>query len=118
VTEVDLSATSLAYTLALPSPLTNIAVLSTKRLDPGFWGEGEDCSVAVKRLTALMLHSFGHLLNLSHEKVPGNAMTRMGTVQDLGRGLHRLHGAGRAVRQDRAGGGAGGVLPRLRSVGR
>lgn len=83
VTEVDLSATTLAYTLALPSPLTNIAVLSTKRLDPGFWGDGEDRSVAVERLTALMLHSFGHLLNLPHEEAPGNAMTRLATVRDL-----------------------------------
>lgn len=83
VTEVDLSAISLAYTLALPSPLTNIAVLSTKRLDPGFWGEGGDRSVAVERLTALMLHSFGHLLNLPHEKAPGNVMTRLATVRDL-----------------------------------
>ena len=35
VTEVDLSSSSLAYTLALPSQLTNVAVMSTRRLDPG-----------------------------------------------------------------------------------
>ena len=42
VTEVDLSSSSLAFTLALPSPLTNIAVISTRRLDPGFWGDTPD----------------------------------------------------------------------------
>lgn len=83
VTEVDLSATRLAYTLSLPSPLTNIAVLSTKRLNPGFWGEGEEHGVAVDRLTSLMLHSFGHLLNLPYEKAPCNAMARLESVRDL-----------------------------------
>ena len=38
VTEVDLSSSSLAYTLALPSRLTNVAVLSTRRLSPNFLG--------------------------------------------------------------------------------
>jgi hypothetical protein len=66
VTEVDLTSSRLAYTLALPSQLTNVAIMSSKRLDPGFWGETPDAETAAQRLTALMLHSFGHLLNLSH----------------------------------------------------
>ena len=74
VTEVDLAATSLSYTLALPSQLTNVAVVSTKRLRPGFWGEPPDERLVVDRLTTLLLHCFGHLLNLGHDPDPTNAM--------------------------------------------
>ena len=42
VTEVDLAATALSYVVALPSRLTNVAVVSTKRLDPAFWGDDPD----------------------------------------------------------------------------
>ncbi len=83
VTEVDLSSTSLAYTLALPSQLTNVAVLSSKRLDPGFWGGTADPQRASRRLAALLLHSFGHLLNLSHRKSPDNVMYPLERVEDL-----------------------------------
>ena len=83
VTEVDLSSSSLAYTLALPSQLTNIAVLSTRRLDPEFWGDPPDRSVAANRLAALMLHSLGHLLDLDHELDPTNVMYALEGVEDL-----------------------------------
>ena len=85
VTEVDLSSSSLAYTLALPSQLTNIAILSTRRLDPGFWGEGDDLAKTARRLAALMLHSFGHLVALRHDADPTNAMYPLEGVEDLDR---------------------------------
>lgn len=83
VTEVDLTASTLSYTLALPSQLTNVAVVSTKRLDPDFWGDDRDENLAVRRLTALLLHSFGHLLNLPHEEDPANVMHDFAGVDDL-----------------------------------
>ncbi len=83
VTEVDLSSSSLAYTLALPSQLTNIGVISTKRLDPGFWGEEPSVEIAVGRLTSLMLHTFGHLVNLDHRREPENVMYPLESVEDL-----------------------------------
>lgn len=83
VTEVDLSASTLSYTLALPSQLTNVAVVSTKRLDPTFWGDDRNDDLAVRRLTALLLHSFGHLLNLPHEEDPANVMHDFAGVDDL-----------------------------------
>ena len=87
VTEVDLSASTLAYTLALPSPLTNVGVVSTKRLDPGFWGDDPDPDRAADRLAALLLHTFGHLLGLGSHSDPGNAMHHVVDVEDLdGRG--------------------------------
>ena len=85
VTEVDLSSSSLAYTLALPSQLTNVAILSTRRLDPGFWGDESDPHRTAKRLAALMLHSFGHLVALSHEPDPANVMYPLEGVEDLDR---------------------------------
>jgi len=83
VTEVDLSSSSLAYTLALPSQLTNIAVLSTRRLSPEFWGDPSDQDLAASRLAALMLHSFGHLLDLDHEMDRANVMYALEGVEDL-----------------------------------
>lgn len=87
VTEVDLAASTLSYALALPSQLTNVAVVSTKRLRPSFWGDetdpAADEALAVRRLSALLLHSFGHLLNLDHTAEPANAMHDFAGVDDL-----------------------------------
>ena len=83
VTEVDLSSSSLAYTLALPSQLTNIAVLSTQRLDPEFWGDPPDLERAARRLASLMLHCFGHLNALPHANEPTNVMYALEGVEDL-----------------------------------
>ena len=83
VTEVDLAASTLSYTLALPSQLTNIGVVSTKRLDPAFWGDAADEALTVRRLAHLLLHTFGHLLNLPHADDPQNAMHDFDGVEDL-----------------------------------
>ena len=88
VTEVDLSSSSLAYTLALPSQLTNVAVLSTRRLSPEFWGDAPDLERTAQRLAALMLHCFGHLTALEHEREPTNVMYALEGVQDLDRMAH------------------------------
>ena len=85
VTEVDLSSSSLAYTLALPSPLTNLAIISTRRIDPGFWGDARDPERTAIRLATLMLHSFGHLVALKHERDPDNVMYPLEGVEDLDR---------------------------------
>ena len=95
VTEVDLSSASLAYTLALPSQLTNVGVVSTKRLDPGFWGDDPDDERASERLASLLLHTFGHLLNLRHTDDPTNVMYPVESVEDLD-GMTALSDAQRA----------------------
>ena len=84
VTEVDLAATTLSYTLALPSQLTNIGIVSTKRLEPTFWGDEADEALTVRRLSHLLLHTLGHLLNLPHTGDPNNAMYAFEGVEDLG----------------------------------
>ena len=83
VTEVDLASSSAAYTVALPSQLTNVAVLSIKRLDPGFWGKPDDEQATVEHLTTLLLHSFGHLLNLRHSTDTKNIMFDFGDIDEL-----------------------------------
>ena len=88
VTEVDLSTTTFSYTPALPSQLTNVGVISTKRLNPAFWGEENNDSLVVKRLTALLFHTFGHLLNLSRTKNPQNVMYDFADVEALAAMVH------------------------------
>jgi hypothetical protein len=88
VTEVDLSSSSLAYTLALPSPLTNVAIISTRRLAPEFWGDAPDPQKTTRRLLALMLHCFGHLVALHHDRDPANVMYPLEGVEDLDRMGH------------------------------
>lgn len=83
ITEVDLSTTSFGSTLALPSQLTNVGIISTKRLNPTFWGNPEDRQLTVRRLETLLLHTFGHLLNLSYAKQPQNMMYDFVEVEDL-----------------------------------
>ena len=83
VTEVDLAADVFSHTLALPSPLTNVAVVSTKRLDPAFRGAPADEERVARDLSTLLLHSFGHLLNLPHEREPENVMHPLTSVEAL-----------------------------------
>ena len=85
VTEVDLSSSSLAYTLALPSQLTNVAIISTRRLAPKFWGDRSDPQKTARRLATLMLHCFGHLVGLGHDRDPANVMYPLEGVEDLDR---------------------------------
>jgi predicted Zn-dependent protease len=83
VTEVDLSSQTFSYTLALPSQLTNVAVVSTKRLNPAFWGDENNEALSVRHLSALLFHSFGHLLNLSHSQDNTNVMYDFASVEEL-----------------------------------
>ena len=83
LTNVDLSSSKLTYTLALPSPLTNIAVASTKRLRPTYWGHDEDPKLAGQRLGTLLMHAFGRLLNLDHDPHPTNIMSEVAGVESL-----------------------------------
>ena len=85
VTDVDLSSELMTYTLAMPSPLTNIAIVSTKRLDPGYWGQEPDSALASERLSTLMLHVLGALLNLSTVADPDNIMSPIAGVESLDR---------------------------------
>jgi hypothetical protein len=83
VSDVNFSTTSISYAHAFPSRLMNIGILSLKRLSPSYWGEKADPEITTRRLAGLMLHTFGHLLNLSHHPDPDNVMYDFVSVEDL-----------------------------------
>lgn len=99
VTEVDITATTLSYTLALPSQLTNVGIVSTKRLNPNFWGDSGDATLTVRRLATLLLHTFGHLLNLSHARDSQNVMYDFAGVDDLAAMTHLTNAQRERMRQ-------------------
>ena len=83
ITDVDLSSTRMTYTLAMPSQITNVAIVSTQRLNPSYWGHDDAPDTASERLGKLMAHSFGRLLNLDYAKEPTNFMSRIAGVDSL-----------------------------------
>lgn len=83
VTEVELSATGKPYVLALSSQLTNVGLLSTKRLAPEAEGPEERDRIAARRLAALTLHVLGHILNLRHAQDSRNVMFDLESAEDL-----------------------------------
>ena len=85
VTEVDLAASRLSFALALPSRLTNIAVLSTKRLESTGRDGADSPRASPERLAALMTYSFGRIVNLSRVRDPDNAMHDFTAVKALDR---------------------------------
>jgi hypothetical protein len=83
ICEVDLTAPTLSYALAFPSRLMNIAIISTKRLSPTFWGHDPNRELTSQRLAGLMFHNIGHLLNLEHHADPHNVMYDFAEIEDL-----------------------------------
>jgi len=84
VTEVEIAAEMMTYATSFTSPLTNVAILSTKRLDPGFWGDAANAQdTTEQRLVGLMLHTIGLLLNLPAHNVPQNIMYRYEELDQL-----------------------------------
>lgn len=85
VTEGDMKATQIPYVVAYPSRLTNIGLISVRRLLPDFWGRDRDDAAAAQRLVSLILHTFGHILNLGHSPEPTNVMHDFSSVDSLDR---------------------------------
>jgi predicted Zn-dependent protease len=83
VTEVELAASGVSYVLGFSSRLTNIGIISMKRLAPDFWGDPADRNTTINRLAALMLHTIGHLLNLEHHEDPHNYLYDFALIEDL-----------------------------------
>lgn len=83
ITDVEVAAASMSYLLALPSQITNVAVISTRRLIA--YGEDSTPKPALRteRLASLMLHCFGRLLNLNYADTPTNYMARVQVPDDL-----------------------------------
>ena len=83
ITDVEIAAASMSYLLALPSQLTNVAVISTRRLvDYGDDKVSQD-KIRTERLTTLMLHCFGRLLNLKYVRDSSNYLAHVQLADDL-----------------------------------
>lgn len=82
VSDMDIATTKLSYAVAYPSRLTNVGMISIRRLGSD-WGESLDRDLVVARLKSLMLHTLGHILNLSHAESVTNYMHDFNTVEDL-----------------------------------
>ncbi len=83
ITEVEISAAFFSYLLALPSQLTNVAIISTRRLADYGSADLQDQALLTHRLTTLLLHSFGRLLNLPYHPDPTNYLARIQVPHDL-----------------------------------
>ncbi|MGB3800210.1 MAG: hypothetical protein WA952_10380 [Lewinella sp.] len=83
ITEVEIAAASLSFLLGLPSQLTNVAIISTRRLANDGSEEANDPSRIANRLGTLMLHCFGRLLNLGYRDEPSNYLARIKVPADL-----------------------------------
>ena len=83
VTEVEISAASLSYLLALPSQLTNVAIISTRRLADLGSDDVRDEALISARLSTLMIQCFGRLLNLSYVEDDSNYMAKVTVPEDL-----------------------------------
>lgn len=83
ITAVDIKPASLAYFLALPSQLTNVAVVSTRRLADLGSAERDDETLVAERLATLLLHCFGRLLNLPHHPSATNYLAKLAVPADL-----------------------------------
>ena len=83
VTEVEIAAASLSYLLALPSQLTNVAIISTRRLADYGSEDLQNTTLLAERLGTLMLHCFGRLLNLGYHADETNYMAHIEVPGDL-----------------------------------
>ncbi len=83
ITEVEIAAASLSYLLALPSQLTNVAIISTRRLADYGSADIQNQPLMTARLSTLMLHCFGRLLNLSYHPEKTNYMAKIEVPNDL-----------------------------------
>lgn len=70
VTQVDLFLPVLKYVFGLSELGGRAAVISTHRLRPEFYEQGEDSGLLMERLEKTAVHEVGHLVGLTHCRDP------------------------------------------------
>ena len=83
LSDAEATATRLSFAVAFPSRLTNIGLISLRRLMPSPDASAQSVEQAATRLGRLMLHSLGHLLNLGHRPDERAIMYDFGSLSDL-----------------------------------
>ncbi len=66
LTDLDLYVPELNFVFGLASPQDRVAVVSTHRLEPSFYGLAGDERVLLVRTATESVHELGHLLGLPH----------------------------------------------------
>ena len=90
LTTKDCYADSLNFVFGLARNRPPCALVATARLDPSFYGEGENPALFLRRLATEAVHEIGHTLGLDHCPDPHCVMHFSNTLADTDRKGYRF----------------------------
>lgn len=82
VESMDIYAGNLNFVFGEADPSNEIAIVSTRRLRPEFYGEAQDPELFFSRLVKESIHELGHTLRLEHCRDPACVMHFSNSILD------------------------------------